>query len=149
MGMSALFVKPPKKEKKSWGDRFVNWVQCKYETLLLNALEKGKWVVGIAVAIFAVAIFTFTKMGGEFIPQLDEGDIAFHAILKPGSSLSETIETTTKIERIVKAEFPEVEKIVSRIGVAEVPTDPMPMDFADVFVILKPTRRMGIGRIER
>ena len=77
-------------------------------------------------------------MGGEFIPQLDEGDIAFHAILKPGSSLSETIETTTKIERIVKAEFPEVEKIVSRIGVAEVPTDPMPMDFADVFVILKP-----------
>ncbi|MAD98858.1 MAG: CusA/CzcA family heavy metal efflux RND transporter [Flavobacteriaceae bacterium] len=136
--MSALFVKPPKKEKKSWGDRFVNWVQCKYETLLLNALEKGKWVVGIAVAIFAVAIFTFTKMGGEFIPQLDEGDIAFHAILKPGSSLSETIETTTKIERIVKAEFPEVEKIVSRIGVAEVPTDPMPMDFADVFVILKP-----------
>ena len=69
---------------------------------------------------------------------MDDGDIAFHAILKPGSSLSETIETTTKIERIVKAEFPEVEKIVSRIGVAEVPTDPMPMDFADVFVILKP-----------
>ncbi|GAB4512610.1 MAG: CusA/CzcA family heavy metal efflux RND transporter [Allomuricauda sp.] len=136
--MSALFLKPPKKEKKSWGDRFVHWVQRKYEPLLLNALEKGKWVVSIAVAIFAVAIFTFTKMGGEFIPQLDEGDIAFHAILKPGSSLSETIETTTKIERIVKAEFPEVEKIVSRIGVAEVPTDPMPMDFADVFVILKP-----------
>lgn len=136
--MSALFLKPPKKEKKSWGDRFVHWVQRKYEPLLLNVLEKGKWVVGIAVAIFAVAIFTFAKMGGEFIPQLDEGDIAFHAILKPGSSLSETIETTTKIERIVKAEFPEVEKIVSRIGVAEVPTDPMPMDFADVFVILKP-----------
>jgi len=136
--MSALFLKPPKREKKSWGDRFVLWVQRKYEPLLLRTLKKGKWVVGTAVAIFAVAIFTFTKMGGEFIPQLDEGDIAFHAILKPGSSLSETIETTTKIERIVKTEFPEVEKIVSRIGVAEVPTDPMPMDFADVFVILKP-----------
>ena len=136
--MSALLLKPSKKEKKSWGDRFVYWVQGRYQPLLLRALEKGKWVVGISVAIFAVAIFTFTKMGGEFIPQLDEGDIAFHAILKPGSSLSETIETTTKIERIVKAEFPEVEKIVSRIGVAEVPTDPMPMDFADVFVILKP-----------
>tara|TARA_B100000949_G_scaffold71910_1_gene64010 strand:+ start:3870 stop:6572 length:2703 start_codon:yes stop_codon:yes gene_type:complete len=78
-------------------------------------------------------------MGGEFIPQLDEGDIAFHAILKPGSSLSETIETTTKIERIVKAEFPEAETVLSRIGVADVPTDPMPMDIADVFVILKPT----------
>ena len=136
--MSSLFLKPPKNEKKSWGDRFVHWVQQKYQPLLLRALEKGKWVVGTAIAIFAVAIFTFTKMGGEFIPQLDEGDIAFHAILKPGSSLSETISTTTKIERIVKTEFPEVEKIVSRIGVAEVPTDPMPMDFADVFVILKP-----------
>ncbi|WP_025740685.1 MULTISPECIES: CusA/CzcA family heavy metal efflux RND transporter [Aquimarina] len=136
--MSALFLKPPKTEKKSWGDRFVQWVQHKYEPLLMRALKKGKWVVGIAVAIFAVAVFVFSKMGGEFIPQLDEGDIAFHAILKPGSSLSETIETTTKVERIVKAEFPEVEKIVSRIGVAEVPTDPMPMDFADVFVILKP-----------
>tara|TARA_R110002051_G_scaffold72742_1_gene131493 strand:+ start:22860 stop:27203 length:4344 start_codon:yes stop_codon:yes gene_type:complete len=136
--MSALFLKPPKTEKKSWSDRFVQWVQHKYEPLLMRALKKGKWVVGIAVAIFAVAVFVFSKMGGEFIPQLDEGDIAFHAILKPGSSLSETIETTTKVERIVKAEFPEVEKIVSRIGVAEVPTDPMPMDFADVFVILKP-----------
>ncbi|HIB47188.1 MAG TPA: CusA/CzcA family heavy metal efflux RND transporter [Flavobacteriaceae bacterium] len=136
--MSALFLKPPKTEKKSWGDRFVHWVQRKYEPLLIKTLNKGKWIVGIAVAIFALTVFMFTRMGGEFIPQLDEGDIAFHAILKPGSSLSETIETTTKIERIVKAEFPEVDKIVSRIGVAEVPTDPMPMDFADVFVILKP-----------
>ncbi|WP_281987776.1 CusA/CzcA family heavy metal efflux RND transporter [Aquimarina aggregata] len=136
--MSALLLKPPKTEKKSWGDRFVQWVQDKYEPLLIKTLNQGKWIVGIAVAIFAFAVFMFTKMGGEFIPQLDEGDIAFHAILKPGSSLSETIETTTKIERIVKAEFPEVDKIVSRIGVAEVPTDPMPMDFADVFVILKP-----------
>ena len=77
-------------------------------------------------------------MGGEFVPQLDEGDIAFHAILKPGSSLTEMIETTTKIERVVKKQFPEVQKIVSRIGVAEVPTDPMPMDLADIFVILAP-----------
>ena len=136
--MSALFLKPPKTEKKSWGDRFVHWVQRKYEPLLVKTLNKGKWIVGIAVAIFALTVFMFTRMGGEFIPQLDEGDIAFHTILKPGSSLSETIETTTKVERIIKAEFPEVEKIVSRIGVAEVPTDPMPMDFADVFVILKP-----------
>ena len=77
-------------------------------------------------------------MGGEFVPQLDEGDIAFHAILKPGSSLTEMINTTTKIEGVVKEKFPEVQKIVSRIGVAEVPTDPMPMDLADIFVILAP-----------
>ncbi|WP_343487401.1 CusA/CzcA family heavy metal efflux RND transporter [Allomuricauda sp. d1] len=137
--VSALFLRPPKTEKKSYGDRFVHWIERKYEPLLTKALSKGKIVVGIALALFAVTIFVFTRMGGEFIPQLDEGDIAFHAILKPGSSLSETIETTTKIERIVKAEFPEVETVLSRIGVADVPTDPMPMDIADVFVILKPT----------
>jgi cobalt-zinc-cadmium resistance protein CzcA len=137
--VSALFLRPPKSEKQSYGDRFVHWIERKYEPLLTKSLSKAKVVVGIAIALFAVAIFVFTRMGGEFIPQLDEGDIAFHAILKPGSSLSETIETTTKIERIVKAEFPEVKSIISRIGVADVPTDPMPMDIADVFVILKPS----------
>lgn len=136
--MSALVLRAPKDEKQSYGDRFVHWVEVKYQPLLEKALLKGKWIIGIAVILFSITVFMFTKMGGEFIPQLDEGDIAFHAILKPGSSLTETIETTTKIEQIVKAKFPEVEKVVSRIGVAEIPTDPMPMDLADVFVILKP-----------
>ena len=136
--MSALVLKAPKSDKKSYGDKFVHWVENKYQPLLERALQKGKLIIGVAIGLFALAVFMFTKMGGEFIPQLDEGDIAFHAILKPGSSLTETIETTTKIEQIVKAKFPEVDKIVSRIGVAEIPTDPMPMDIADVFVILKP-----------
>lgn len=137
--MSAVFLRVGKnKEKKSWGDRFVKWLEKIYEPILGKALKGGKWIVASAVLILVAAIFTFSKLGGEFVPQLDEGDIAFHAILKPGSSLTETIETTTKIEKIVKREFPEVDNIVSRIGVAEVPTDPMPMDLADVFVILKP-----------
>ncbi|WP_194852427.1 CusA/CzcA family heavy metal efflux RND transporter [Nonlabens antarcticus] len=137
--VSALFLRVPKNNKRSYGDKFVQWVERKYEPLLAKSLSKGKVIVGIAVALFLVAIFAFSRMGGEFIPQLDEGDIAFHAILKPGSSLSETIETTTRIEQIVKAEFPEAITVISRIGVADVPTDPMPMDIADVFVILKPT----------
>lgn len=136
--MSALVLRAPKNDKKSYGDRFVHWIEDKYQPLLVRALRKGKWVIGIAVVLFGITVFMFSRMGGEFIPQLDEGDIAFHAILKPGSSLTETIETTTKIEQIVKAKFPEVDKIVSRIGVAEIPTDPMPMDIADIFVILKP-----------
>ena len=135
--MSALIIKAPKSENKSLGDKFVCWVESKYEPLLGKALKKGKQIIAITLVFFAIAVFIFTRMGGEFIPQLDEGDIAFHAILKPGSSLTETIETTTKIEQIVKASFPEVEKVVSRIGVAEIPTDPMPMDIADVIVILK------------
>ncbi len=77
-------------------------------------------------------------MGVEFIPKLDEGDLALPAILKPGSSLSESIATTTKIEKSIKANFPEVTDVICRIGVADVPTDPMPMDIADVFLIMKP-----------
>ena len=136
--MSAWFIRPDKKEKASWGDRFVIWLENLYEPILGKALNKSKWIIASALVLLGFSIFTFTRMGGEFVPQLDEGDIAFHGILKPGSSLKETIATTTKIEQIVKSTFPEVEKIVSRIGVAEVPTDPMPMDIADIFVIMKP-----------
>jgi cobalt-zinc-cadmium resistance protein CzcA len=136
--MSAWFIRTGNKNKTSWGDRFVLWLENIYEPTLGKALKGAKWVIGSAVVLLGLAVFTFSRMGGEFIPQLDEGDIAFHAILKPGSSLSETIETTTKIEGIVKTNFPEVLKIVSRIGSAEIPTDPMPFDYADVFVIMAP-----------
>ena len=136
--VSALFLKAPKKIKKSWGDKFVLWLENKYEPLLKKSLSKAKIVVGLAIALFALAVFLFTRMGGEFVPQLDEGDIAFHIIMKPGSSLSEGIETSTKIENLLLEEFPEIEQVVTRFGVSDVPTDPMPMDIGDSFIILKP-----------
>lgn len=136
--ISSLFIRVPKKEKKSWGDKVVIWVEDKYEKTLGRALKRSVIVIGSAVALFALAVFTFTRMGAEFIPQLDEGDIAFHVILKPGSSLSESIKTSTKIEQILLENFPEVEHAMTRFGVADVPTDPMPMDIGDCFVILKP-----------
>ncbi|MDZ7767179.1 MAG: efflux RND transporter permease subunit [Melioribacteraceae bacterium] len=77
-------------------------------------------------------------MGSEFLPQLDEGTIAFHIIQKPGSNLSEGKEISTKIEKKLLDTYPEIEEVVSRFGVSEVPTDPMPMDLADTFIILKP-----------
>jgi len=78
-------------------------------------------------------------MGSEFIPQLDEGNFAFQAFLKPGTSLTEVTKTSTRLEQIVLENFPdEVESIQSRIGVADLPTDPMPLDIADIFVILTP-----------
>ncbi|WP_400074194.1 CusA/CzcA family heavy metal efflux RND transporter [Zobellia russellii] len=144
--ISAWFLRAPKSQKPSYGDRFVHGVERAYEPLLLKSLTKSRLIITSAVVLFLLAVFTFTRMGGEFIPQLDEGDIAFHAILKPGSSLSESIETTTKIEQIVKAKFPEVERVISRIGVADVPTDPMPMDIADIFAILKPQTEWESGR---
>lgn len=136
--MSAWFTRMSNKTRLSWGDRFVAWLENLYEPLLGKALKKGWIIVSTAVVLLAVAGFTFSRMGGEFVPQLDEGDIAYHAILKPGSSLQETIETTTRAENILMDNFPEIKKIVSRIGQAEIPTDPMPFDYSDAFVLLKP-----------
>lgn len=136
--MSAWFIRTSKKEKPSWGDKIVVALENIYEPALEKALSKGKWILSTAVILLGISIFTFTQMGGEFMPKLEEGDFAFHAILKPGSSLSETIKTTTKIEKALMSNFPEIEKMVCRIGVAEVPTDPMPLDLADMFIIMKP-----------
>ncbi|MDT0690973.1 CusA/CzcA family heavy metal efflux RND transporter [Salegentibacter sp. F188] len=136
--ISALFLKAPKTERKSWGDKFVFWLENKYQPLLKKSLNKGKIVLGVGVALFALSVFLFIRMGGEFVPQLDEGEIAFHIIMKPGSSLTEGTETANKIENLLLNEYPEIEQIVSRFGVSDVPTDPMPMDLADSFVILKP-----------
>jgi cobalt-zinc-cadmium resistance protein CzcA len=136
--ISALFIRVSGKERKSWGDRIVEKVEQVYERTLARVLRKTFLVIGSAVVLLALAIFTFTRMGGEFIPQLDEGDMAFHIILKPGSSLSESIETSSRIERILLENFPEVKHAMTRFGVAEVPTDPMPMDVGDCIVTLKP-----------
>ena len=136
--ISSLFLRVPQKAKRSWGDKVVIWIEDKYERALGGALKRTTIIIGSSIVLFALAIFTFTRMGGEFIPQLDEGDIAFHVILKPGSSLSEGIKTSTQIEQILLENFPEVEHAMTRFGVADVPTDPMPMDIGDCFVILKP-----------
>ncbi|TQD35402.1 CusA/CzcA family heavy metal efflux RND transporter [Haloflavibacter putidus] len=137
--MSALLitVKSGKSKKTNWGDRFVKWVEKNYAKALTKSLKHGKAILASAVVIFGLAVFTFMQLGGEFIPQLDEGDIAFHIMPKSGSSLSETIATTTKAEQIILSKYPEVKSVISRIGVAEVPTDPMPMDIADTFIIYK------------
>ena len=95
-------------------------------------------VLGIAAGLLIVAGFLFSRMGGEFIPTLDEGDFVIQPVLKTGTSLSKTIETTTQIEKILIENFPEVDQVVTRIGAAEVPTDPMSMEESDVIITLKP-----------
>ena len=134
--MSSWLIRVGDINKSSWGDRITSKLEYVYEGMLIWCLAKAKLIVLIALALLLAAGFTFSRMGGEFMPELDEGDIAFHSILKPGSSLSETIKTTTKIEKIIISKFPEVAHVICRIGVADVPTDPMPMDIADCFVIL-------------
>ncbi len=136
--MSALLIKASEKEKPSRGDRIVHWIERNYEKTLALSLRRIGVVFGSAALLFGLTIFTFTRMGSEFIPQLDEGDIAFHILLKPGSSLTESIKTSTQIETMLLKNFPEVKHAMTRFGVADVPTDPMPMDMGDCFIILKP-----------
>jgi len=136
--LSALFLKQPKNAKESWGDKAIYWLQNKYEPVLKWSLGHAKILVSVSLGLLLVSILIFTRMGGEFIPQLDEGDIAFHIIQKPGSSLAEGIKTSTKIESLLLDEYPEIEQVVTRFGVSDVPTDPMPMDIGDSFIILKP-----------
>ncbi|MDG1804950.1 CusA/CzcA family heavy metal efflux RND transporter [Flavicella sp.] len=139
--VTSLFLTAPKvKHKRSYGYRAVHWVERIYGRALIQIMGYSKIIVGIAILMLTASIYIFSNLGGEFIPKLDEGDIAFHVILKPGSALSETVKATTKVEKLIKQKFPEVIDVISRIGVADVPTDPMPMDLADVFLILKPVQ---------
>ena len=111
-----------------------------YTPAIRWALDHKRWVIGIAIGLLGFALFLFTTMGGEFVPTLDEGDFVIQPVMKTGTSLSKTIETTTQIEKILKKNFPEVEQVVSRIGAAEVPTDPMSMEESDIIIKLKPKK---------
>jgi len=147
--MSSIFIKVNPKHSDSkwaWGNKIIKKLEGIYEKTLNIVLKKSVIVISSSIVLFGISIYVFTKMGGEFIPKLDEGDIAFHSILKPGSSLSEAIATTTKIEGILLSQFPEIKQVMSRIGVADVPTDPMPMDVADCFILLKPKAQWRDGK---
>ena len=90
------------------------------------------------VALFAVSFWVFSRMGGEFIPTLDEGDLAMQQILPPGTSLSQSIEMTKMVQTRILADFPEVQEVVTNIGAAEIPTDPMPVEIGDYTIVMKP-----------
>ncbi|MHA7864833.1 CusA/CzcA family heavy metal efflux RND transporter [Flagellimonas marinaquae] len=135
---SALFLKPSKESSKNISVRLVNWINKQYEPVIEWAMKSKKLVLSIAAALLVGAIALFSSMGGEFVPTLDEGDFVIQPVLKTGTSLAKTVETTTKIEKILMEQFPEVKQVVSRIGAAEVPTDPMSMEESDVIISLKP-----------
>ncbi|MEQ8360179.1 MAG: CusA/CzcA family heavy metal efflux RND transporter [Cytophagales bacterium] len=145
--MSALFMKPIQ-NKKNWFGKFERWLEKvsdkiiggihkAYLPLLKSALRFKAIVIIVAIVLLGVAGFTFSRMGGEFVPQLDEGDIAMQALIRPGSSLTESNEVSMKIEKLLLENFPEIKTVTSRIGVADIPTDPMPMDIADLYIILE------------
>lgn len=137
--MSSLFIEPGSNAGHTPADRFIKFLKGIYEPSLNLALKFKKIVVSLAFLVLIVAGFIFSRMGGEFVPTLDEGDFVIQPVLKTGMSLTETVKMTTRIESIVKR-FPEVNQVVSRIGAAEVPTDPMSMEESDVIITLFPKK---------
>ena len=135
--MSALALKKQTGHKPNFSDKIISSIYSVYEPILNRVLQIKASVVAISIALFVASLFIFNSLGGEFIPTLDEGDVAAHLIIASGSSLSQEIESTTKAEKLLKENFPEIKMIVSKIGSAEIPTDPMPMEAADMIIILK------------
>ncbi|PRY52457.1 cobalt-zinc-cadmium resistance protein CzcA [Arcticibacter pallidicorallinus] len=135
---SALFLSKKTTHKRNFSDRIMDSLHRIYQPVLNRTLRIKRTVVMLSVAILAVSIWLFSRMGGEFIPTLEEGDLAVEISMMQGTSLTQAIETFGKAEKVLKAEFPEILQAVTRIGSAEIPTDPMPIERGDMMLSMKP-----------
>lgn len=135
--MSAFFLSKKVKHKKNISDRVMHRIERAYQNTLSRIIRFPKTVLAAVLALFVVAVIILSTLGGEFIPALEEGDFAVDTRVLTGSNLNTTIESTQKAAHILKTQFPEVIKVVTKIGSGEVPTDPMPMEASDMMVILK------------
>lgn len=136
--MSSLFLSHHISSKPSCADRFFAWLNRTYQKCLAVCLRFSWATVGAAVAAFIASLMLFTRLGAEFIPTLDEGDFAMQMTLPAGSSLSRSINVSERAEKILMDNFPEIKHVVAKIGTAEVPTDPMAVEDADVMIVMKP-----------
>jgi cobalt-zinc-cadmium resistance protein CzcA len=130
----AMFVTGKVDEKENW---LMRWLGRGYRPMLDRALAMPKIAVGAAIVLMVLAGLGATRLGSEFIPNLDEGDIAMHALRIPGTSLGQAIQMQAALEKRI-SDFPEVERVFAKIGTADVATDPMPPSVADNFIMLKP-----------
>jgi cobalt-zinc-cadmium resistance protein CzcA len=137
--MSALFLskKIKAEHKKNISEKIMERIHKLYEPAIHFALKKKKLVVFSAFILFVIALFVFNNLGGVFLPTLEEGDFAVETRLASGSSLSQTIETTLKAGKILREKFPEVKEVVCRIGVADIPTDPDPIETSMMMIVIK------------
>jgi cobalt-zinc-cadmium resistance protein CzcA len=135
--MASLLVRPKKKSKETIADKIMKAVRKAYLPTLQFALNHRVASLAAALVFLVVALVVFLRLGGEFVPTLDEGDYVVQPVIKTGTSLSKTVDISTQIEKILLDSFPEVDQVVTRIGAAEVPTDPMGMEETDAIVKLK------------
>lgn len=135
--MSSIFLDKKISHHESLSDRFIKWCLSFYTPFLEKVLNHKIKVVAAALVLLVASIFIFNSLGGEFIPEMDEGDFATNFTIRQGSNLNQTIKTGTELEKIILKNFTEVKEVVSKIGTSEVPTDPMPVESADLIIVLK------------
>lgn len=138
---AALFLKSEAPSEKNISVRLMNFFHKLYDPLIHWALRSKAVVLGASAGILVITGIVFSGLGSEFVPSLDEGDFVIQPVLRTGTTLSNTIEITTKVEKILLEQFPEVKQVVSRMGAAEVPTDPMAMEESDIVIELKPIKQ--------
>ncbi len=135
--MSALVLSKKTEYKLNISDKVMFLFHRTYSPSIRWAMKNRPLILGTTFGLFILSLWVFANMGGEFVPTLEEGDFAVETRVMTGSSLENTIKATTQAEKIILDQFPEVEQIVSKIGAGEIPTDPMPVEAADLMIILK------------
>lgn len=135
--MSAVFLNKKITTQKNISDKMMDYLTAFHQKFLKRVLDYPKTIIASSISLFVIAIIILSRMGGEFIPTLPEGDFAVETRVLPGSNLKTSTEACTKGARVLLEKFPEVERVVSKIGSGEIPTDPMPIDAGDMMIILK------------
>jgi cobalt-zinc-cadmium resistance protein CzcA len=135
--MSALFLSKTISHKQTLSDKMMNHLERFYQKYLVKALRFQKAILVSVLSLFFVAVFVLTRLGGEFIPALPEGDFAVETRVLPGSNLNTPIEAISKASKILLEKFPEVERVVTKTGTSEVPAEPLPIDVSDMIIVLK------------
>jgi len=134
---SALFLSPSTQRKPNISDKIMAGLHRAFEPLLNLALKRKITVVIVSVVLFVLSILLYNSLGGEFLPNLEEGDLASSVITLQGGSLEHTTETVEKANKILMSQFPEVKHAICKIGAAEIPTDPTPMETGDYIIVMK------------
>ena len=134
---SALFLSKKTEHKRNYSDTLMDWFHKAFNPLILFALRRKLLVSVSSVALFLFSLVLFSRLGGEFIPQLEEGDLAASVITLQGGSLTNTVDQVIKANKILLENFPEIKHAVCKIGAGEIPTDPTPMETGDYIITLK------------
>jgi heavy metal efflux system protein len=135
--ISSLVLNKKIRVKSTISDRIISFVKGLYMPVLNAFLRRQRVVLAGLGVLIVVCVMMFSNLGAEFIPSLDEGDFAVETRLVTGTSLTKTIDATQKVSEVLLKHFPEVKEVVGKIGTAEIPTDPMPMEACDLMIILK------------